>query len=179
MDSVLLTMSHGQRIRCMSNPELAEFMIKLVEGYCDDDLRFICGTTCRDCTPPEFLHQPCLKRFKDWLDENVLTQGCLTCSLADDCHTRYNDEVIEYGYCPHWVPKSLGQDDWVPCDLALPPTPDEYLVTTESGKCCVAKFHRSLSIGGAPYFSGDEKVVAWRVLPSAYKVKEDKGDAEK
>lgn len=179
MDSVLLTMNHGQRIRCMSNSEIAEFMVKLVKGYCDDDLRFICGNTCRECTPPEFLNQPCLKRFKDWLDENVLTPGCLTCSRVDDCPNRTNNKVIEHGYCPIWEPKSLGCDDWVPCDLAVPPTPGDYLVTTASGKCCVAQFRRALAIGGAPYFSGDEQVVAWRVLPDAYKVKEVTGDAEK
>lgn len=176
MDSVLLTMNHGQRIRCMSTDELAKFMMRLV-AY-GDDLNAILGTTCDHRFDLDDQNEPRLKMFKEWLGKNVLTPGCSTCSRANDCPNRSNDKVVAHGYCPIWEPKSLGSDDWVPCDLALPPTPGEYLVTTASGKCCVTQFRRSLAIGGAPYFSGDERIIAWRVLPDAYKGKEVTGDEE-
>lgn len=56
---------------------------------------------------------------------------------------------------------------WIPCSERLPEQEDQYLVTTASGKVCIWSFYFALA-SKRPYFSGDEKVIAWMPKPDAY-----------
>ena len=57
---------------------------------------------------------------------------------------------------------------WIPCSERLPEKEGQYLVTTITEKVHLWSFYFSLA-SKRPYFSGDEKVVAWMPMPEAYK----------
>lgn len=56
---------------------------------------------------------------------------------------------------------------WIPCNERLPEQEGLYLVTTVSGNVYIRSFYFSLA-SKRPYFSGDEKVIAWMQRPDAY-----------
>jgi hypothetical protein len=87
------------------------------------------------------------------------------------------DEECENVMCNYYdyIMDAPSVNRWISCSERLPEQEGLYLVTTTSGKVCIWSFYFALA-SKRPYFSGDEKVIAWMQRPDAYEPPEKEAE---